>query len=324
MISLFNWVDWTIVAVLIYYVIQGWEAGFADLGLSLVGFIISFLLSIKFHAPVGSFLSEKFGIPDLWTTVMGYLIVAFIAQAILSEIIHLALLKIPKKLISSKANQWLGGLVSLFNGFVVISFILLVINALPLRGSVKTDVKNSRIGSMLMSTAQKYGAPVELSINNAKDTVMKFLTVEPDSKESIHLNITPTPADLSIDDVSERAMLKLVNDERLKAGVGPLTVDVHIIVVARAHSRDMFERRYFSHITPEGLSPADRLDNAGVTFIVAGENLAYAPDLATAHTGLMNSPGHRKNILDPDFHHIGIGIITTDKFGMMVTQDFTN
>jgi uncharacterized protein YkwD len=206
----------------------------------------------------------------------------------------------------------------------VISFILLIINALPLRGSVKTDVNNSRMGSVLMITAQKYGAPVQTGINSAKDEMMKFLTVEPDSKETISLQISPAPGDIVIDDTSERAMLKLVNDERAKAGVRPLTSDVKLIVVARAHSRDMFERRYFSHMTPEGLSPSDRMEKGGVEFFVAGENLAYAPDLVTAHTGLMKSPGHRKNILDPEFRHVGIGILTTDKWGMMVTQDFTN
>lgn len=55
-----------------------------------------------------------------------------------------------------------------------------------------------------------------------------------------------------------------------------------------------------------------------------GENIGYAPDVDTAHRGLMNSPEHKKNILDPAFHRVGIGIISTKSFGIMVTQDFAN
>ena len=319
-----NWIDWTIIAILFYYGFQGWEAGFADLGLSFVTFILSLWLSIKFHAPVGDFFAQKFGVPPVWTTVLGYVVVGFIAEAVLAQLAAMLIGRLPKKLLDSKYNKWLGIIVSAFNGVVVISFILLVIMALPLRGTVKTDVKGSRIGSFLVDTVQTYGGPIESTIQQARDTAVKFMTVEPDSKERIALDVAPAEKDLQVDDVDERAMLDLVNAERVKAGVQKLTVDVRIIPVARAHSKDMFMRRYFSHVNPEGLDAGNRMENASIHFTVAGENLAYAPDLQTAHEGLMNSPGHRRNILDPSFHHIGIGIISTDSYGIMITQDFIN
>ena len=321
---IFNWIDWTIIAVLLYYAVQGWKAGFADLGLSFVTFLISLWLAIKFHAPVGDFISQKFGVPVLWTSFLGYLIVGFIAEAVLAEIASLLISQIPKKLLESKFNKWFGIVISIFNGVVIVAFFLLVIIALPLRGSIKTDIKNSQIGNFLVTLAQRYGAPIESSIQEVKDTAIRFITVDPGSKETITLDIAPTEKDLSVDDVDERAMLVLINTERSKAGVPPLTIDVRIITVARAHSKDMFLRRYFSHVTPEGLDPATRLENSGIQYTAAGENLAYAPDVSAAHTGLMNSPGHKKNILDPGFRHVGIGIISTDRYGIMVTQDFTN
>lgn len=155
-----NWVDWTIVVILVYYAVQGWSAGFADLGLSFITFLISFWLSIKFHAPVGDFLSQKFGVPTIWSAVLGYILVAFIAQAILSELVQLILVRLPKQVISSKLNRLLGVVVSLFNGAVIIAFLLLVILALPLRGTIKTDIQNSTIGDFLVTTAQKYGGSV--------------------------------------------------------------------------------------------------------------------------------------------------------------------
>jgi uncharacterized protein YkwD len=117
-------------------------------------------------------------------------------------------------------------------------------------------------------------------------------------------------------------MLVLVNQERAKAGLKPLVMDPELTQVARQHSADMFARGYFSHYTPEGLSPFDRMHKAGVNFRTAGENLALAPTLTIAHNGLMNSPGHRANILRPQFGRVGIGIMDGGARGLMISQEF--
>ena len=119
-------------------------------------------------------------------------------------------------------------------------------------------------------------------------------------------------------------MLALVNQERGQRGLKPLQADEALRAVARAHSRDMFARGYFSHISPEGRSPFDRIRAADIRFLAAGENLALAQTLPTAHQGLMNSPGHRANILRPTFGRIGIGVLDGGMFGLMVTQAFRN
>ena len=94
--------------------------------------------------------------------------------------------------------------------------------------------------------------------------------------------------------------------------------------VARAHSRDMFARSYFSHTNPEGQEAFDRMRQAGITYRVAGENLALAQTLPSAHQGLMNSPGHRANILLPRYGRVGIGVLDGGRYGLMVTQNFRN
>jgi uncharacterized protein YkwD len=119
-------------------------------------------------------------------------------------------------------------------------------------------------------------------------------------------------------------MLDLVNGERAKAGLAPLLADDRLREVARAHSLEMFQMDYFSHTSPTSGSPFDRMHAAGISFLVAGENLAYAPNVQVAHDGLMNSPGHRANILRPEFGRVGIGVIRTQGQGSMFTQDFTN
>jgi uncharacterized protein YkwD len=69
-------------------------------------------------------------------------------------------------------------------------------------------------------------------------------------------------------------------------------------------------------------SPFDMMKNAGVTYRWAGENIAGAASVDRAHNGLMNSEGHRANILNSNFTHIGIGIVPGGPYGMMFTQMF--
>ena len=97
-----------------------------------------------------------------------------------------------------------------------------------------------------------------------------------------------------------------------------------LIPVARRHSRDMFARGYFSHVSPDGENLGDRLRKARESYLMAGENLALAPTLHSAHTGLMRSPGHRANILRPQFGRVGIGVLDAGVHGLMVTQNFRN
>jgi uncharacterized protein YkwD len=84
----------------------------------------------------------------------------------------------------------------------------------------------------------------------------------------------------------------------------------------------MLARGYFAHVTPEDRDPFDRIREGKVRFLTAGENLAFAQSLPVAHRGLMNSPGHRANILRPQFGRLGIGIMDGGRFGLMVTQNF--
>ncbi|MFZ5845138.1 MAG: CvpA family protein [Patescibacteria group bacterium] len=320
----FNWVDWVILVVLLYYLWQGWEQGVVHLLANLFAFLGSLFLAVKFHAPVGSFLVEKFGIALAWQTVLGYIMVGFLAELVLAEIAAALTSLLPPRVLNSRTNQRLGALVSVFNGLVIVAFILLIILALPLRGTVKRDIASSSIGRRLVTYAERYGGQVKSALDSAAREAVRFLTIAPRSTERINLEVRPQASELTVDEISERLMFELINQERAKVGVAPLTVDLQMREVALAHSRDMFVRGYFSHINPEGQNGGDRLEAAGVTFTVAAENLAYAPDTQSAHQGLMESVGHRKNILDPKFRRVGIGVIDSGIYGRMFTQEFTD
>jgi uncharacterized protein YkwD len=86
----------------------------------------------------------------------------------------------------------------------------------------------------------------------------------------------------------------------------------------------MFARGYFSHVTPDGKTLVDRVRAGKVSFLTAGENLALGPTLPICHEGLMNSPGHKANILHKDYGRLGVGVLDGGKYGLMITQNFRN
>ncbi|WP_296970858.1 CAP domain-containing protein [Tepidanaerobacter sp. EBM-38] len=120
----------------------------------------------------------------------------------------------------------------------------------------------------------------------------------------------------------ENKMLELVNAEREKVGLAPLENDMRLVEISRKKSKDMIEKNYFAHTSPTYGTPFDALKNNGISYRYAGENLAGAPTVLQAHTSLMNSSGHRANILNPNFTHIGIGIVDGGPYGKMYTQTF--
>ncbi len=320
----FNWVDWVILLIVSYEVFIGWKVGFVSLGVSFISFAVSLWLAIVYSVPVSHFFAEKFGIAAFWSSVLSYLLIILGGQTIVSYLLSFLVAKLPQKIEKSVINSALGCLISGANTLTTVAFVLVVILALPLKGTVQKDIRASYLGGKILQFIEAYGGPIKKTAEDIKDTASKFLTVSPGSTATMPLDISVKESDLVVDDQKEREMLQLMNEERAKVGAKPLTVDVKIVAVARKHSADMFLQKYFSHISEDSSTLEDRLKRGGVTYSYAGENIAYAPDVKAAHTGLLNSPDHKKNMLDPDFYHVGIGIVSTSKFGIMVTQNFTN
>ncbi|MDQ0878098.1 putative YkwD family protein [Paenibacillus sp. V4I3] len=122
--------------------------------------------------------------------------------------------------------------------------------------------------------------------------------------------------------VEEQQMLELVNKERAAVGLSPLAVDLQLTKTARLKSQDMVDNNYFSHDSPTYGSPFDMMEKFGITYNAAGENIACNQSVQAAHEALMNSPGHKANILSKDYTHIGIGIVNGGPCGKMFTQQF--
>lgn len=320
----YNWLDLVIVSVVVFFIADGWETGLVYLLSHLFAFLGSLLLAIRYHTIVGSFISEKFGTPLIWTDVVGYLIVSVISETVFAQAFAFFVRKLPKHVFSSHYNHIFGALLSSLNSLVIISFILLLILSLPLRGTVKNDIKTSFIASRLVLLAEKYGGSIKSSFEEIAQETIKFMTIKPNSSDRIYLPIAPKPESLQIDINAQVQMVSLVNDERKKKNIPQLSTDIGMTDVAAQYSRDMFIRKYFSHYDLEGHDASYRMKDSNSSYTMLGENLAYGPDVTTAHKGLMDSEEHRDNIVDTRFHRIGIGIVKSNTFGMMFTQLFAD
>jgi uncharacterized protein YkwD len=107
---------------------------------------------------------------------------------------------------------------------------------------------------------------------------------------------------------ARQAILARINGLRRAHSLGPLSPDPALDTVAQAYSDRMAREGFFAHVAPDGSDLRGRLAAAGPAYRSAGENLGMAPGPLSAHFGIEHSPGHRKNLLSPQFTHAGIGV----------------
>ncbi|MDO5397399.1 MAG: stalk domain-containing protein [bacterium] len=126
------------------------------------------------------------------------------------------------------------------------------------------------------------------------------------------------------DDEWAQELLRLTNDIRIQNGLNPLVWDDELAEVGRVHCMDMAAREYFDHNTPEGLTPFDRMHNAGIWPVYAGENIAAGQiNPADVTEAWMNSPEHRDNILNPNFTRLGAAFFRGGNLGIYWAQEFS-
>ncbi len=119
------------------------------------------------------------------------------------------------------------------------------------------------------------------------------------------------------------AILKLTNAERSKAGIAPLKLSSEAQPVAMLKAKDMAVNGYFDHQSPTYGSPFDMLKQFGVSYSRAGENLfAGSPDASVAISSWMDSPGHKRNMMDSSFTHMGVGYAKGGPYGHYWVQMF--
>jgi len=318
----FNLIDVLLIALIALNLLNGYRRGFILGVLDLAGWVLALVAGLRYYEPVSRVLGPLELWSEVWDQPIAFIIVALFVGVMVHLIAHALLRRLSPEVHERPSNQALGLLPGLANGLITAAIVSALLLAAPLSESISERTRDSALVNRLAGYAQSLEARLRPVFGEAIARSLNLLTIEPDSDERVTLPFTVSTSRPRPD--LEQRMLDLVNQERVANGLQPLAPDPELTEVARRHSADMFVRGYFAHDTPEGRTPFDRMKDANVHFLTAGENLALAPTLSIAHNGLMNSPGHRANILRPQFGRVGIGIMDGGMRGLMVSQEFRN
>jgi uncharacterized protein YkwD len=318
-----TWIDWAVLLTVIAFTVGGMGRGFFAGALDLLSIVVSLGIALLGYRQGAELLLGAVSVPSAVANLAAFLGLLLLGQAAYSVVANL-LLRLVRPLLWPLAplDRALGAIPGAIKGVALAALALLPFTLFPFMPDVSAAIERSTLGSRLVAAAVSAAPALEERLGRDLSPGLSFLT-PPQTEEGMRIDLGPV-GELAPDPAAEEQMLALVNRERQQAGLRPLQPDEPLRRVARSHSVEMFERDYFAHNSPVTGSPFDRLRRAGIPFVVAGENLAYAPTVQIAHEGLMNSPGHRANILRPEFGQVGIGAIKSQLRGIMFTQVFTN
>lgn len=316
------WIDLLIIALLGLAGWLGWQRGLLLVLAELVNFGFSLTMATLLYRGAGGWLAAQFGVIPPLADVVAFGLISVTINILLWYGLRGLIKQLPQHWLQANLNRAGGGVANVFQTLVVVTIALIMLNGLPLRAEQKESLTSGQIAQTLLRYSSRWQQSINNLVGDNLQQTLNFLTVRNTSTESVQLGYTTT--NVRVNEAAEWRMLDLINRERRSRGLVALTLNDPARAVARKHSADMFARGYFAHINPDGQDPFERMSAGGVKYTYAGENLALAPTVAAAHEGLMNSPGHRANILRPEFRTVGIGVIDGGPYGQMFTQNFTD
>jgi uncharacterized protein YkwD len=319
----FTPVDAAIIALIGVAVWNGYRVGFVGTLYGLATWVVSFASAVIFQQPAAMLL-QQLGASPAASHPVAFVVVLVLVEGLFSLAGWFALNPIIRHLHAihyvAETDKALGVIPSVARSLFVTGIVLSAIVAAPVSVDLKAAIEQSRLSRGLIERISAIQPQLAALSGQVGDQVPLFVTkLGEDDTQRLDL---PDNLTLAPDPQAERQMFDLVNEERANVGLKALVWDDRLVPIARQHSEEMFKLKYFSHQSPVKGSPFDRLKAGGVTYTRAGENLAYAQSVTIAHRGLMQSQGHRENILRPEFTRIGIGVITAGAYGRMFTQMF--
>jgi uncharacterized protein YkwD len=317
-----NPIDFAVFALIVVAAIYGYRTGFVATTYSLASWIIAIAAALAFEGPAASIVQSVARLPPAVAATIGFVVTILLAEAVLSVMGYVAIrpiVALVRRSPFSGPDRILGTLPAGIRSLLIVAVAILAIEALPVASEVKAAVETSRSGREVNAQLARFQPELEAFTGRLGGSPLLVTRIGEDQTEQLDL---PDDLELSPDPVAERQLFDLVNEERTQRGFAALAWDERLVPVSRAHSEEMFKLKYFSHDSPVAGTPFDRLKAAGVTYSRAGENLAFAQSVAVAHRALMDSPGHRENILRPEFTRIGIGVISAGAYGRIVTELF--
>ncbi|MGC4101096.1 CvpA family protein [Ferruginibacter sp.] len=313
-----NFADIILIVTIVLFTWLGYKSGFINSFLGLLQWGGALTMAVLFYQPVTALLNRYFLIEEGWQRPLAFALV-FLLGFLLLLFLFTSLKKlIPPEARYSYANKLTGIIPGFLTGIGIAVIMANILAASVWFATPEKENKSFLLSSIVNSSnwldskmSRVFNPPQPQKISGAHEIDYVFSDeFKSDNYQPVH--------------ELEQQMLSMVNAERTKRGLKPLVPDATLYLAAYNHAADMFSKGYFAHNTPEGIDPFQRMKKLGITYTSAGENLAHSYNLDSAHNGLMNSPGHRANILNGHFGKAGIAVLVSQSKGMMVVQEFSN
>lgn len=318
--------DYFVLFYLVARFVKGVRKGFFSIFLNAACFLAALALGFYSYSFTANYLVSNFSLNETYANIAGFFANVFIFKVLIVIVLRSVIPGRVAEMGNSVLNKLAGGLISFAYGAFVVLLSYSIALSFSLPYFMEKELRNTETGKVV--SANPFGINDSMKkifggVLSSTMDMLGFLTIEENETDK-KVDLGFTASDYKTSESSEKSMLALVNNERKANGLDEYVPDEKLSEVARKHAAEMFESGYFSHVNLAGEKPADRMKKGEVDFNFSGENLAYSQDLLSAHQGLMNSAGHRKNILHPLFHRIGIGVLDAGPRGMIFVQNFAD
>jgi uncharacterized membrane protein required for colicin V production len=306
--------------------VRGWVRGLVRELLDLLGLVLGVALAFRLSGPLGDFLADRFDLTPEWARI-GAGIGLFVLVGAALAVAAFFLGRVARLPGLNLANRAAGAAFAGVWGLTLVLLIVALLRALPSPAAVDEALDGSRVVRALASPDSPTQRVFQgLAGDRVLDTVLALepifgtqrLVLDRDDRAEIEA----AGAGEVLGEPEEAATVyRLLNEERVGAGLEPLAWSDGLAGAAEAHAREMYLSGYVSHVSPLTGTVVERVAGTGIRLGIVGENLALAADARAVHDGLVGSESHRANMLDPRFDRVGIAAVR-GPLGLMMVEVF--
>ncbi len=318
--------DFLLGSFFVFLFLRGWARGLVKELMDLLGVVFGLAVAFRLSPAAGAVVSGTLGSSPTVSRVVGGLVLFIIVGGVAAVIAHY-LHRVARLPGLALGNRLTGAGLAVAWGAFLATLVLSVVSLFRLPAAVAGQIDESSVAATLTDPA---GVPQTVFAQVSGDRVLGVLLslddviggrsaiVEGDERVEFE---AADPESLSGDAPAVLDLFESTNEERTDVGLSTLTWSQSLSDVAQFHADEMYRKGYFAHRSPTTGTVVDRLARSGIGVVRAGENLALAADASEAHRGLVKSPSHLDNIVNPDFTSVGIAAVD-GPLGLMVVQVF--
>lgn len=309
-------IDFVLGAVLVALFVRGWLRGFVREAIGLGVVVVGTILAFRLSTPVGGFVAGFAGTsPDVSRLIGGALVFLGIstAAAIVGVILHRGIRILPGL---PTVNRVGGAVLAAGGGAIVATVVLSVLTVAPVPEALAAELDESRFASTLTDPE---GIPQQALGVASGDHIMSVVLrlegivgtphVGDPGPNTVFLNVD-ADADIKLQRDASEGLVELVNTARVEADVAPLAPSAALDAVAAAHAKTMYRDGWVAHTSPEGTTPSDRLDAAGIPYVTQVELIGLAASEETTVASWQADEATARRLSNTRQRKIGVAVVS--------------